>query len=106
MSITRTQKNVEPVDVWISPREGAEELLGHAKFPRSRRVIYNLTKKINKACLVHWNKKLDAEYRAYFGLVCPLPLPNGRREIKRSELLRWAERLRIRGIVTEKRVAS
>lgn len=85
-------------DPWLSPREAAELVLGHAHYPRDKRVIRNMTKRITKACCIHENTKLDKEYRVYFGLVCPPPLPNGRREILLSEVLRWTNRLRIRGV--------
>lgn len=86
-------------DVWLTPREAAEHILGHAEYKRSGREIYNMQKKIQRACRVHRSKDGSKEYVDYFGLVCPPPLPNGHLRIKLSEVERWAKRHHLNGLV-------
>ena len=79
-------------DPLLSPREVAELVLGHDQHPRSRRVIYNLQKRVQADCRRHLHRDADHEY---FGLACEPPLPNGRLLIKKSEAVRWSDRLRL-----------
>lgn len=87
------------VDVWLSPREGAEIVLGHEESPRTNRALRNMQKRIQKACRIHRDPEVDTEYREWFGLTCPAPLPNGHIQFKKSDLMNWAHRLRIGGLV-------
>ncbi len=85
------------VDVYLSPRELAELILGHKESPRDSRVLRNMRSRVNTACCTYHDAKIDSEHRNYFGLKCEPLTANRRRKILKSEGLRWATRLQLLG---------